>query len=108
MGFSRSPLAFDDIKAALDKALEAQKGIRIRCRDRGAAVFLRQRFNSFRKLDRQENARIYDNEHPMFRRSIYDKLVLRIPAKGNAEEEYLYVEKRGIEDFLIEDLTEGD
>lgn len=105
MGFNLSPLAFDDIREAFDRALSAPKGIRIPCTSRGAAIVLRSRFNYYRKLDREENRKTYPPEHPMYGKSAYDKLVLHIPSKGHAEENVLFVEPRPSLELTIEEIN---
>lgn len=103
MGYSKAVNAFEDIEAAFERALQAPKGIRIACRSRGEAVVLRSRFNYYRKLDRKRNESIYEPDHPMHGRSPYDRLVLRIPPKGNGDY-ILYIEPRSVEDLNIEEL----
>lgn len=104
MSYNRSPLAFDDIREAFDRAISSPRGIRIACTSRGAAVMLRSRFNYFRKLNRAENVQIYSADSPMWNRSVYDKLVLRIPPKGDALENILFIEPRSIGDLQIEEI----
>lgn len=74
MPHSSSPLAYDDIRSALDQALEAPKGVRIICDSEKAAIRLRQRCQSFRKIDRAQNTKIYQEGDPMWGRSVYDRL----------------------------------
>lgn len=104
MSYNKSALAFDDIREAFEKALNAPKGVRIPCADRGAAIILRSRFNYYRKLNRAENGRTYPDDHYMWNRSVYDRLVLRIPPKGTAEENVLYIEPRSVTDLVIEEI----
>jgi predicted aconitase with swiveling domain len=105
MSFNKSPLAFDDIREAFNRALEAPKGIRILCTTRGAAILLRSRFNYFRKVDRQANRAIYDPEHSMHSKSIYDRLVLRIPPKGSVHDNTLIIEPITVDNLTIEEIT---
>lgn len=104
MNFNKSPLSFDDIREAFDRALATLRGIKIPCETRGAAVLLRSRFNYFRTLNRKENRDTYPPGHQMYGRSIYDKLVLRIPPRGSAEEAVLYVEPRSVEALNIQEI----
>lgn len=105
MSFNRSPLAFDDARAVLDKALDTKKGLKIPCSSRGAAIQLRSRFNYYRKLDRAESKNLYDQDHPMFGRSAYDRLVLRIPPKGEKDDATLYIEPHSVEKLTIEEIV---
>jgi len=104
MSFNKSPLAFDDMRDVFEKALNSAKGVRIPCANRGAAIVLRSRLNYFRKINRDENRQIYSLDHPMHGRSVYDKLVLRIAAKGDKEDNVLYVEQRTIDNLIIEEI----
>lgn len=104
MPYSTSVLAFDDVKDAFEKALEAPKGIRVVCDTRASAIVLRSRFNYYRKLDRQNNAKIYPPDHHLHNRSAYDKLIIRIPYRGSQEEATLYIVPRSIDDLTIEEI----
>jgi len=104
MSFNTSSLAFDDIQGAFDRALAAPKGIRIKCSSRGEAIVLRSRFNYFRKMNRKENKEIYTSDQPMWGKSVYDKLVLRVPLKGTEGDNTLFIEPRSVEDLNIEDI----
>ena|SRR5215471_11091455 len=99
-----SRFAFKDIEEAFERALGAQKGIAISCKNRGVAVALRARFHYWRKLNRQENCRTYELDHPMYNASIYDALVLRIPPRGEMYDNVLYVEHRSAESLNIEEI----
>lgn len=107
MSFNKSPLAFDDAREILERALNSTKGIRIPCTSRGTAIVLRARLNYFRKLDRGENTKIYEASHPLWKKSVYDKLMLRIPAKGEPDENILYIEpySMGSRIISIEDIS---
>lgn len=104
MSYNKSPLAYDDIIAAFERALNSAKGIRIPCVSRGAAVVLRSRFNYYRTLNREENSKTYDPTHPMWNRSVYDRLVLRIPPKGTKNENVLFIEHHLATDLQIEEI----
>lgn len=104
MGSSKSLFAYEDIRQALDKALEAKKGIKIIFETNGQAFGARHRFNQFRSMDRRENARIYPEDHKMHNRTQYDVLRLRLPKKGAPDDNVLFIEKRGADDFKIEEI----
>ena len=105
MSFNRSSLSFEDIEQAFDKALESPKGLRIKCVSRSAAIALRSRFNYYRKLNRDENKKTYPTDHPLWGKSVYDALVLRIPTRGTAEDNVLYIEPNSLGDVLIEEIA---
>jgi hypothetical protein len=104
MNFSQSLLAFDDLRPHFDRALGSERGIKITCDSYSQAVILRARFNYYRKLDRQSNKRTYGEEHPLHNRSIYDRLILRVPKKGTADENCVFLEKRSPEAWKIEEI----
>lgn len=106
MSFNKSPLAFDDVREILDKALASPRGIMIPCSTRGAAVALRVRLNYYRKMDRTQSRETYTRDHPMHGRSAYDKLVLRIPAKDTKDEKILFIEQRTAENFEIVEIPD--
>lgn len=96
--------AYETIRDAFDKALDAPRGVRIPCLTRGAALSLRHRFNYFRKLNRDQNSDIYPSGHRMHKRSVYDSLVLRIPAKGAPDDNVLFIEPHLLGDLIIEEI----
>jgi hypothetical protein len=105
VSYNKSAFAFDDVQPAFDQALAAEKGIRIVCTSHSAAIILRSRFNYFRKLDREQNKVTYEKNHHLHGKSVYDKLILRVPPKGTPNEHCVYLEKRDISDLKIEELT---
>ncbi|WP_329700472.1 hypothetical protein [Scandinavium sp.] len=78
MSFNRTPLALEDVKRVLDRALNATRGLEVNFKTRGEAIYWRGRANYFRRLDRRENAQIYDETHILHKQSIYDKLRLEL------------------------------
>lgn len=104
MSFNKSELAFEDVEDAFEKALSSEKGIRIPCASRGVAVTLRSRFNYYRWLNRKHNSETYPKDHPMWNRSAYDKLILRLPPKGSPEEAILYIEPRAAHPLIWEPI----
>jgi len=104
MSWSKSPLAFDDVREAFERAIETEKGIMIRCKSHAHATTTRSRFNYFRKLDRVENQKVYPPGNPMHGKSVYDRFSLRIPPKGSPDDRTLYIEVRSIDDLDIESL----
>jgi hypothetical protein len=78
MTVTDSPFAYDDIKSLLDRALSSTKGVKTICASHGQAVRLRQRCNKFRAMDRRENRKIYEPDHPLHGRSSFDCLIFRL------------------------------
>jgi len=71
---STSRLAFNDCYDIFDQALADPSGIRVAFESEGAARHFRLRLHQARKIDRQDNAKIYGVDHPMFGRSAYDPI----------------------------------
>lgn len=78
MSLPTSRLAFVDCIEVFDRALEDPKGIRVRQKDSDAAWHYRMRMHQARKLIQNDNRQTYEEDHPMFGRSIYDTLAIRI------------------------------
>ena len=82
MSFNRTPLSLEDIKIVLDRALNSARGMKVNFKSQGEAIHWRGRANYFRRLDRRENAIIYDETHVLHKQSIYDGL--RLVLSGTA------------------------
>ena len=105
MAYSKSSLAFDDIRELLDKALEAPLGLRITCESHAKAVVLRARINYFKSLDRKDSTTTYDSGHFMWNKSAYDRLSAQLPKKGTAGDNILYIGPRKFH-FSVEEIKE--
>ena len=103
-GFNKSAFAFDDLREVFEKALTATKGIRVVCKNRSDAIVTRSRMNYLRKMDRRENGVTYQSDHPMYMRSAWDRLVLRVPPRGHPDEAVIFVEKRTAANLIIEEI----
>ena len=79
-----------DVYDILDRALNDNRGVRIRFGREGDAIQLRLRIHEARHSERRRNRLAYDPGHEMHNRSIYDGLVLRI--REDSGEWYLYIE----------------
>lgn len=98
MSFSTSPLSFNDVKAALNRALESPKGIRITFENNGRAVAFIQRANYWRLQDRKESKTIFPDTHPQHGTSIYDGLIL-----GREENIAIFKPRTG-DELVIEEI----
>jgi len=92
MSVPTTPRAYDDCYEVYDQALKDPLGIRVRMKDYAGANHFRSRMHTARKVDRQQNTRIYEMDHPMFNASAYDCLYLTIEAEENGH--YVYVRHR--------------
>lgn len=99
MTISISRLAYEDCYKVMDAALDDAVGARVKFSDHGMAMFFRMRLNQARKIDRKDNMQLYEEDHPLYGRSAYDKLVARV------EDTWVYVEKIGIDLGDIEPLS---
>jgi hypothetical protein len=76
---SGSLAAYPDVKEALDRALTSPRGVKATFLNHSDARRFQGRCNSFRKLDRRENLKIYpDPTHILHGRSPYDSLIIRL------------------------------
>jgi len=76
VSFNRTPLALEDVRVILDRALAARVGVRVPFATKGEAVYWRGRANYLRRQDRKDNAAIYRPDHPLHKQSAYDGLRL--------------------------------
>ncbi len=76
MSTSNSPLAYDDIRDALDRALSADHGVRIHSASVGAAMHLKQRLYKFRKIDRDQSRKLFPEDDSRHGTSIFDSLTV--------------------------------
>lgn len=77
MAYNTSITSYVDIRAALDRALSSEKGVRLRFPDDKAAMTFKGRVHSLRYLDRKANAKIYPEGDPMHGASAYDPLMVK-------------------------------
>ncbi|SRR6266567_5282551 len=107
MTVSTSRLAYTDCYDIMDRALADGKGCRVKFKDADDAYNFRLRLYVARKIDRVDNAEIYDPPHPLHGRSEYDGLVSRV--RQDAQKNiWLYVEVLVSRNLLqVEDLSNG-
>lgn len=91
MPTSNSRLAFEDCFEILDIASEDNNGARVQVPAHSDAMQLRTRLHVARRIDRDENAKTYDKDHPLHGKSIYDRLVVRLKTLG--DDHFVYVER---------------
>jgi hypothetical protein len=103
---STSRLAYSDCFDLMDKALADQKGIKVKFAQQEDAWHFRIRLHTARKIDRIDNKEVYDQGHPMYGRSVYDQLTMRI--RKASEGVWLRLERIDAREFEIESLTEPE
>lgn len=70
--------AFEDLRPHFNQALQSPNGIRIRTASKGAAISMRARFYTLRKLEREASVNLYEPEHPLRGLSPYENLSISI------------------------------
>jgi hypothetical protein len=86
-----------------DRAIEDPIGVRVRFTDHGSATQYRLQLHKARRADRELNQQIYEPEHELFGRSIYDQMIVRIKPENGFW--YVMIERFSGE---IESLSETD
>ena len=103
MSLNNSRRSYDDCFGLFDRALEADRGIRIEVDDIRAANYLRMRMHHARTIDRRDNKLIYpDPEDAMHGRSIYDVFVIRIE---DGEPAWVYLDKEKVTIGRVEEIA---
>lgn len=100
----KSRLAYQTHFDIFDQAMADAKGLRIRMPDRGQAWRMRLEMHHARSIDRDDNRITYDEGHRLHGCSIYDQLLITI--EESKDETWLYLHKRNISAFHIENLSE--
>ena len=91
---------------AFERARDDAKGIRLRCDDHSAAQTLRSRLHNARKVDRVDNTHICEPTDPLYGRSVYDPLIVRI--RQDTEGCYwVYIEHTSIDKMVVESLSDA-
>ncbi len=91
MPISNSRLSYQDCYKVMDQALEDDIGARCQLPDHDAAVFFRMRMHQARQIDRKDNKVLYEPDHPLYGRSTYDRLTVRI--KEFDDKVFVYAER---------------
>jgi hypothetical protein len=83
---SFSPIPF--VRESLERALAAERGIRLCLSSRRAAEGFQRRAHQLRRDDRRDNAAIYPEGHALKGASAYDALVVRVEGAEVVIEKY--------------------
>jgi len=104
MAVSTSRLAFSDCFTLLERAINDEKGIRVKFATYDDAFNFRLRIHKARQIDRQDNLESYAEGHILYGRSVYDELTCKIRLfNGGA---WLRIERLTAREFEIESLSE--
>lgn len=79
---THSYLAYNDCQEAFNKALTAERGVRMKFASPAEAIRFRLRMNDFRQKDREVSKQFQPADSPLYGTSQYDTLVLSIPVLG--------------------------
>lgn len=107
MTLSQSRFAYNDCYEVMNKAIDDPKGIRVRVDDYNAGIHLRMRIHQARSIDRDDNRKTYANDHPMYGRSPYDRLIVRAPVEDIDGNWWVRLDKPEANIYEIESLTDG-
>ncbi len=105
MTLSSSRLAFLDCYDALDRALEDDRGARIKVETQDHGIFFRMRLNVARRIDRTHNRDIYPEDNPLHGTSLYDQLIFRAPREIDGQW-WVYIEHNKLMPGQVEVLSE--
>lgn len=103
---STSRLAYTDCFDLMDKAITDPKGIQVKFARQEDAWHFRIRLHTARKIDRLDNKVVYAEGHPLYGRSVYDVLTMRIRLEnGPAGPAWLRLERIDAREFIVESLN---
>ena len=103
MTLPTSLLSYQDCTELLDSAIADDFGIRYKVADYDEAMHEQSRIHMCRKLHREANKTIYEEGDPLYGRSIYDAIVVRI--KNLDGKFFLYLERNDKVRGTIEPLS---
>lgn len=98
-----SRMAYTDCFDLLDRALDDDKGTRVKIGDKGDAWHMRLRLNAARTVERDESKRVYQKGDPGYGVTPWDVLVVKI--KEIEKDWWVYIEKRAVPE-VVESLSE--
>jgi len=104
MAISSSRISYSDCYEHWDAAVADSIGLRIRFTNEPDAWRENLRLNKARRIDRDDNKKIYPVEHPMHAQSIYDQFSIRKRQEGEAW--FLYITRKKSTDYKSEPLSQ--
>lgn len=104
MTTSSTITAYEDMRTVSERAINSERGIRMKFPSRGAAVHFRQRLYKFRTLDREASKRVYDKGENAWGTSPYDGLFCTISEKDEEGNYFVLIQKRSAGAMEIEEL----
>lgn len=91
MPLSNNIAHYEDIRPYLDRALNAESGLRITLASHGQAVNLRQRLYKLRQLERIANLEVYPIGDERRGTSSWDHLIIDVSGKGEKNDNILTI-----------------
>lgn len=104
MPTSTSRLSYTDCFDYFEQALADPKGLVVTFEFSGDARHFRLRMHAARVLDRRENAETYEQGHPLFGRSMFDEIILRL--REGKEGTHVILEKSSAKVLDVRSLSE--
>jgi hypothetical protein len=115
MPISQSILAYNDVRDTLDKAVEAERGIKLTFERYGDAIRWRYRAGKYRSMIRRQNMEVYDKSHALHGRTPYDEIEFKLKTgplagvtpegKKKFEPPYeVWCQKYSIDNLRVEEL----
>jgi hypothetical protein len=104
MATSTSRLSYRDCYDVFDAALSNERGVKIEMLDYGAGNHFRVRLHTARSIDRKDNRAMYQPDHKLYGRSIYDPIVIRLRQEGT--QWWMYLERFDAGSLNIQPLGE--
>lgn len=105
MSISTSRLSYLDCYAVYDKAVADEEGVRVLMPDLDKATHFRMRMHTARKINRKDNADVYEVGHPMHAASEYDPFVIRLRPASNGSW-WVYVQHQKIDLNEVQPLSQ--
>ena len=104
---SNSRFSYSDCFQLMDSAMADEKGIRIKFATKEEAWHFRIRLHTARRIDRTDNMETYGIGHPMYGKSAYDPLTMRIREMADGSI-WLRLEKVDAREFEVQSLADDD
>lgn len=84
--------AYSDCLEHFERAQESPRGIRIFNSTERSAIYLRNRLNQARSIERRESRKLYPFDHPSHGKSLNDRFVIRIMESAEGDGHWVYIE----------------
>lgn len=103
MVMHNSRLAYIDCYEIMERAMANGKGCRVKFKDLNECFSFRSRMHYARRVNREDNAKVYGPDEPLHGRSAFDRLIISISPTDDGGG-YVYVKVSATENLIVEDL----